>query len=303
MSENKQLEKIQVNKVAPIFILIAGILWGCLGIFVRKLNEMGLYAMDIVSLRAIVTCICMGLFLLLYNRKMFLIKIKDLWCFLGTGLASIVFFNFCYFKAITMTSLSIAAVLLYTAPAIVMILSFFFFKEKFTVRKIISVIMTFIGCALVTGVVADTNTVSVMGILVGLGAGFGYALYSVFSRFAIERGYHSFTITFYTFLFASVGSCFFSNVSEIMQVASSGLFSFLLCLALGILGTVIPYLTYTLGLTYVENGKASIIASIEPVTATVLGLILYQEKLTFTGILGIVIVLGALVICNLSPKN
>ena len=50
------------------------------------------------------------------DKNLFKIKLRDLWCFAGTGLLSIVFFNLCYFKEITITSLSVAAILLYTAP-------------------------------------------------------------------------------------------------------------------------------------------------------------------------------------------
>lgn len=74
--------------------------------------------------------------------------------------------------------------------------------------------------------------------------------------------------------------------------------SFFFCLAFCVLCTVVPYLTYTLGLQYVENGKASIIASVEPVTATLLGVLLFHEKLTITCVIGVVLVLAALAICN-----
>lgn len=289
---------MKMKKFAPVLILTAGVLWGCLGIFVRRLNALGLLSMEIVSLRAIVTCIFMGIFLFCYDRRLFLVKAKDFWCFLGTGIGSIVFFNFCYFKAITMTSLSVAAVLLYTAPAIVMVLSFFLFGEKFTKRKVISLVLTFLGCVLVTGVLTNAGSITPAGLLVGLGAGLGYALYSIFGRYALERGYHSLTITFYTFLAASAGTVFLADTRQILSVMAGGWDTFFLCIALGVLCTVVPYLTYTLGLKYVENGKASIIASVEPVTATALGILLFQEKLFWDGALGGMLVILALFICR-----
>ena len=287
-----------MKKFSSIVILIAGILWGCMGLFVRKLNSLGLFSMDIVALRAIVTCIAMFLFLLVFDRKLLKIHVKDLWCFIGTGICSIVFFNYCYFKAITLTSLSVAAVLLYTAPAIVMVFSYFLFGEKFTRRKLISLVMTFFGCILVTGVLSDTSRISVSGLLVGLGAGLGYALYSIFSRYALKKGYHSLTITFYTFFIAAIATLFGADIEKIGNVAVSSKPVFLICLALGILCTVIPYLTYTLGLQYVENSKASILASIEPVTATLLGVLVFQENITLTGVLGMILVLAAMILCN-----
>ena len=287
-----------MKKFAGVLILIAGVLWGSMGLFVRTLNEKGLVSMEIVGLRAAVTTVALFLFLLVFDRKLFRIRWKDLWCFIGTGICSIVFFNYCYFKAITLTSLSVAAILLYTAPAIVMVLSYFLFGEKLTKRKLLSLVMTFVGCVLVTGILTEKGSVSAGGILVGLGAGLGYALYSIFSRYALEKGYASLTITFYTFLIAAITSCFLADMGKVARVASGGADIFFLCLAFGVLCTVVPYLTYTLGLQHVENTKASIIASVEPVTATLLGALLFHEKLTVSGALGVVLVLAALALCS-----
>lgn len=291
-----------MKKIAPVLIFLAGVLWGSLGIYVREFNEKGIESIGVVAIRAVSTCIIMFIFLLFYDKKLFRIKIKDIWCFIGTGILSIIFFNFCYFKAMTMTSLSIAAVLLYTAPAIVMILSGLLFDEKFSTVKIISLAATFAGCVLVTGITGDTGNISAAGILTGLGSGLGYALYSIFSRYAIQKGYHSFTISFYTFLIAAVGISFIADIPKVWLVCSSDIsvlgFSFIF----GLMSTVLPYVLYTIGLAYVENGKASIIASVEPVVATILGIVLFHEKMTLNGLLGMALVLGAIVLCNINIR-
>lgn len=285
-----------MKRFATLWIILAGILWGCMGLFVRRLNALGLVSMQVVELRALVTGAVMFLVLFIGKRELLRIRLKDLWCFLGTGLCSIVFFNFCYFKAIELTSLSVAAVLMYTAPVLVMIFSFFLFHEKFTGRKVLALVMTFAGCVLVTGVLDQQNMVSSMGILTGLGAGLGYALYSIFGRYALERGYQSFTITFYTFFIAFIGTLFLTDIRPVMQVACQDVASILISLGLGVICTVFPFLLYTLGLSYVENSKVSIFASVEPVTATLLGAVVYQEKLSVSGTLGVILVIVALVI-------
>lgn len=287
-----------MKRIAPWLVLMAGILWGMIGIFVRKLNMLGFESMNIVALRAIVTSVLLGLFLLIYDKRKLYIRWKDIWCFIGTGIFSVVFFNFCYFKAITLTSLSVAAILLYTAPAIVMVLSAVLFHEKITKNKIISLTLTFVGCVLVTGIVSGSAVLNVAGILVGLGAGLGYALYSIFSRYALERGYHSLTISFYTFLFAVIGTAPIADYGRIASVFRQDQTSALYCIAFGLISTVIPYITYTRGLREMENSKASIIASIEPVTATILGVLLYHEKLSISELVGVILVLGAIVINN-----
>ena len=146
-----------------------------------------------------------------------------------------------------------------------------------------------------TGVLAHCGG---CGVAAHLGAGLGYALYSIFSRYALDRGYHSLTITCYTFVVAAVATGCLTDIPRVMKLSFSSVSYGALSLSLGIVCTVAPYLLYTLGLVHVENSLASIIASIEPVTATVLGIILYKEKISLTGILGIGLVIGAMAVCS-----
>ena len=83
--------------------------------------------------------------------------------------------------------------------------------------------------------------------------------------------------------------------------SSAGSIGFVLAFAL--ISTVIPYIVYTIGLKEVENGFASIIASIEPVVATVNGILWFQEKLRVGVLIGIVLVLTGIIISNLSVTN
>lgn len=285
-----------MKKIAPFLVLLAGILWGTIGFFVRVLNSAGLSSMEIVMIRAVTTTVLLFVYLAVTDKSLLKIRINDIWCFLGTGICSIVFFNYCYFKTISMTSLSVAAVLLYTAPAIVMILSALLFHEKITVRKIIALCMTFIGCIFVTGLVGMTDGLSLPGILVGLGAGLGYALYSIFGRFALERGYHSLTISFYTFLFAMLGTVPLCNLKQVAAVSLTDFKLVIFFFIFGLFSTVIPYIVYTLGLKEMENSKASIIASIEPVTATLLGVLVYHEMITVNEVIGVALVIGSIVL-------
>ncbi len=271
-----------MKRGAPLLIPAAGVLWGILGIFVRRLNESGLASMDIVWIRAAVTTLVLLPILFLRRKGEWRIRLRDLRCFLGTGIGSIVFFNFCYFQAVTITSLSVAAVLLYTAPAFVIVLSALFFKEKITGGKIAALLLTLFGLMLVTGMIGSGTRLSLQGLLFGLGAGLGYALYSIFGRFAIQRGYRPLTITFYTFLVAAVASAFLTG---------------------GVLCTVAPFALYTTGLQHVENGAASIMASIEPVTSTVAGALLYGEVLSPANLAGVVLVLAGVVLGSLPERS
>ena len=94
---------------AAIFVLLAGALWGSMGLFVRRLNAAGLYAMDVVLARMLSALLFMGVFMLLFARKSFRIRLKDLWCFLGSGIVSLLLFSLCYFSGMQVTSLNVMA--------------------------------------------------------------------------------------------------------------------------------------------------------------------------------------------------
>lgn len=159
--------------------------------------------------------------------------------------------------------------------------------------------MTFVGCIFVTGIIGDAVSLNAAGILTGLGSGLGYALYSIFSRYAIDRGYHSLTISFYTFLVAAVTTLPFINGAGIwsVTVSSGGMIAFFL--VFGVISTVLPYTLYNYGLNTMENGRASIIASVEPLVATLLGIVIFHEKMSLGGVAGMALILGALVLCNM----
>ncbi|MDO5132435.1 MAG: EamA family transporter [Eubacteriales bacterium] len=291
---------------APLYVLAAGTLWGSMGLFVRRLGSTGLGSAEIAQLRCIVTTAVLFVYLCVRDRSLFRIRPRDIWCFVGTGVLSIVFFNLCYFTTIERTSLSVAAVLLYTAPAFVILLSAVFFKERITRRKMISLVLTLAGCLCVSGLLRTAGAISDStaggmtpgNILVGIGAGLGYALYSVFGRFALERGYKSLTISFYTFLFAAAGTVPFVSMSKTADALTAGLAQTAFVILFGVVTTVFPYLLYTRGLEGVENGRASILASVEPVVATLLGILVFHEILHPDELAGIVLILSAILISN-----
>lgn len=293
-------DKITARSLSPLAVVAAGCMWGCMGLFVRHYDGYGIDSMGIVGFRSIVTVAILGLFLLITDKNLLKIKLKDAWCFVGTGIMSMVFFNYCYFKAIVITDLSVAAVLLYTAPAFVLVISALLFKEKLTMKQLLSLVLAFLGCVLVTGVLGSDIVLGGQSLLIGLGAGIGYALYSIFSRFALNRGYESLTITFWTFVFASLGSIpfitgDFPHLCDVMA-GSPGRICFTLLFVVE--STVLPYIIYTWGLSHMKTGTAAIIASIEPVVATLIGVLVYQEALTLLQLAGIVMVLGSVVLCS-----
>lgn len=280
---------------SALCVLLAGTLWGSMGLFVRRLNAVGLYALDIVQLRIAVSLVLVGLYLLIFARERFRVRLRDLWCFAGTGIVSLLLFSWCYYSGMQEASLSVMAVLLYTSPAFIMLLSIVLFRERLTRQKLLALVLTFAGCCLVSGL-GSGSAVSMKGLLLGLGSGFFYALYSIFSRYAIERGYDSWTITFYTFLFCLLASAPLSHWDLIAQALSGGASVPVYALLMGLLTGFLAYIFYTKGLEGMESSRAGILASVEPVVGTIIGTLVFHEPLPVQSVLGIALVLGGIVV-------
>lgn len=292
-----------MKKQIPVLsVLCAGCLWGSIGIFVRKISGYGISAMEITFFRALVTAVSMVLFLLITNREKLRVRLRDWWCFAGTGLCSIVFFNFCYFQTILLTSLSAAAVLLYTAPIFVIVLSAVLFHEKITLRKAAALVLAFGGCALVTGFWGGAGAeIPVPALLFGIGSGFGYALYSIFGRYALERC-DFLTVTAYTFVFAAVGCVPFIHLPALAQTVGGAPESLLPLILMGIVTSAVPYVLYTFGLKHMEPGRASVAASVEPVVASLIGILFYHEPFTSAAAAGSFLVLASILLLNLNAR-
>jgi drug/metabolite transporter (DMT)-like permease len=140
---------------AYALIIAAATLWGIISIFVKGLSGYGFTTLQIVAIRGIVSACLLVLYISVKDRTMLKIRVADGRYFIGTGICSLAFFNWCYFTTIRETSVAVAAILLYTAPIFVLLLSRVFFGERLTGRKIAALVTTFAGCALVVGVVPE----------------------------------------------------------------------------------------------------------------------------------------------------
>ena len=289
--------------MSTVLILLAAFCWGLIGLFTRSLSALGLTSLQIAALRSIVSAVLMIGYLAVRSPKELKIQLKDLWMFFGTGVCSLLFFNVCYFTAINLTSLSVAAILLYTAPIFVMILSAIFFREKITKRKLLALVLALGGCVLVTGVLRGKLVLSAFGLLMGIGSGFGYALYSIFSPLALKK-YSTLTVTTYTFLTCGVCSLVFLRpVSLVRTCAAAPVKSVIMILLLAVVSTVAPYLLYTEGLKHTASGRASVMASLEPVVASLVGVVVFKEAMGIDGVLGTLAVLAAVVLLNVGDKG
>lgn len=292
------------KNIALTVVLLSGLLWATMGLFNTYFGNIGIVNTDLVFLRLGMGTVLLTVYLLLRNPKALKIRLKDLWIFFGSGIICIILFQTCYMFTIRESgSYALAAVLLYTSPVFVMLFSALFFRDKITPLKVVGSILTVIGCALACGILQGVGTITVTVLVSGLLSGIGYAMYSIFARAGLNRGYNALTVTAWSFLIALIPLCFMADYDTIItSLGNAGWEGIGVWFLLGLVTEALPYALYTEGLTGMDTSKAAITVAIEPIGAILIGAACGQT-MHWSAWIGTVTVLVSILLLNLPNKS
>ncbi|WP_296872355.1 DMT family transporter [uncultured Methanobrevibacter sp.] len=268
-----------MKRIYLILPILAGMMFGSSGIFVRTLTQNGIDPTTLLFLRFSIAIIPLLIAILATDKNLFKIDLKDIPLFLVCSLC-IIGLNLCYNHSMNTVPLSLAAVLLSIAPIYVLIIAYFMFGENITSKKLICMILAISGCIMMTGVLEiNFENIPLLGILSGIGAGLFWAVYLMASKKSIENGKHTFTILFYSIIFISIALIPFSDFSEISNFISiNPMLTVIFLILHSTFSFALPYILSTISLNYMDSGTSSIFLSgAEPFAALIFGLLIYSE--------------------------
>ncbi len=287
-----------------LFILTAALLWSSLGIGGRFAFRAGVVPLEAAFYRAAISFACLLVFLVATNRRALRIRPGDLGFFAAFGFFGVAAFFVVYMTAINTTTVATASILLYTAPAFVIVLSALLFGEALTTPKMIAVACAFTGCVLVgRGYDPSSLRLNLPGLLIGLASGLAYALYTIFGKVALRR---------YTPLTTLTYSLGFGTIFLGTQALATGVIprthpssGWIALIYLAFVATLLAQAIYLAGLRYIDAGSASLLATVEPVSAAMLGYIMLGERLEGLQIAGGALVVGAVMLARsrTEPRN
>jgi len=283
------------------YVLLGAALWGILPIISRFLYLAGSEPVTAAAMRAYLAALIFLIWFLLDGTfKRF--RLKELPFYIAYGLCGVGGTFLFYMLAIERLSTAMAAMLLYTGPAFVILFSRLFYREPITKVKLISLICSFGGCFLVVkGYDPSAFGGNLAGILIGLASGISYSMVTVMGRKAkaLHGGKENAGLMI---IFGSLVFLFFRPPWQI-SVPTFSLFAGYLSLAL--FCSVFAYIAYLKGLdSGLDGGIASITATAEPVIATLLGVLILRDPMEGLQVLGILIVICGVVLPYLpKPKK
>ena len=273
-------------------ICLAAVSWGTTGSVTAVLVERaGAGALVIGAIRAVLA----AALLLLLARASGPIRIAraDRWrcAALGVCMAA---FQACYFSAVTMTGIALAALIaICSAPLIIAVVAAVTLGERMTARVAVALALAVAGTALlIVGprTAADLSPRFMAGVALAFAAALAYALYVVLAKAALARtaplplaGVN-----------VTVAALVLAPALAVPGVGQQIALGWPWLLYLGAVTTAGAYAIYTIGLRHVTASVAGIASLMEPLTATLLGVFLFGERLGAAGVAGAALLFAAL---------
>lgn len=283
-----------------LMVLVAGSLWGTIGLFATLLSNFGMSAGPVAFFRVLSATIMLALILLVKGRGLDLFRVsrRGLISCMLVGFISQAIYNVCYMNTIEQGGMATAAVFLYTSPVYVALISWIAFHEPLTRNKIIAILINIAGCILtVTGGDFSEMKISAFGIIMGILAGFTYALLPILSRTGADDE-DPFTAAFYGQAFGAL--LLFFLIRPFNGIGTPFTLPILLTfIGFGIVPSAMGYIVYYRGISKItETSRIPVLASVETVVAALIGLVVFGQSLSLAKIVGIALVLFSIAVMN-----
>lgn len=274
-----------------VFVAVAAVLWGLLGPVTRIALREGMGAVEVAFWRALLAAALFGVHALAIRRVT--LERRDVPSVVAFGVVGVAGLLACYSRAVETGGAALAAILLYTAPVWVALLSALFLGERMTRRKLLALAIATAGVA---GIAASSGgggirlTPAALGW--GLASGFAYALYYLFGKRYFDR-YATATLFVYAL---PVGALAMLPIAEFRHKTPA---AWAALVFLAVVSTYLAYLFYSAGLRRVEATRAATVATVEPVVAAAAAFAMWNERLSPVGyacaavvLLGVLLMVG-----------
>ncbi|MFC1832736.1 DMT family transporter [Thermodesulfobacteriota bacterium] len=274
------------------FIVAAASCWAFIGIFSSIAFAQGLEPMEVAFWRALFAWFCFGTQALILGQTR--LERRDIPLLGFFGVFGIFLFYVSYQYAVKSGGAALAVVLLYTAPAWVVVCSFFIFRERLSGYKILAVVLVIAGVYMISrsggGKAADdVSSLGLLALVSGLVAGLCYSLYYTVGKYFSGR-YSSANLFLYVLPVGIV--C----MLPLVEFAPKNVVAWSSLIAVSTVSTYLANYCYYQGVKYLEAGRASIVATLEPVVATAAAYVILGESLSLLGYLGAAVIITAVII-------
>ena len=283
-------------------VAAAAVMWASSGTAGKALFAEGITPFELVQVRVTLSSLLLAVAFGLCSRNLFRIRPIDLGYFFILGGIAMALVQVTYFYAISKIHVAAAIFIQYLAPIIVAFFAISFWKERLTAAKLLALFFSLTGCYLVVGGYSlQLLHMNRLGILSGLASAFCFAAYTLLGERGMHR-YSPWTVIFYAFLFALISlHIFYQPFLYLRHVYTLKQWGWMFYISL--VGTLLPFGLFFVGVNHIRSTRATITATLEPISAGFIAYLFLGESLEPLQILGGVLVVAAIVLLQLRREH
>lgn len=270
-------------------IIIAMIIWGTLGIFVRGIR---LSSIEIALFRAVLGSLFLLLISLIRKEKIDKDMLRLNLLFLTLSGIALGINWIALFQAMKYTTISNAILSYYFAPVFIVIFSSILFKEKISMKNMICLAGAILGLFLImksNNLENVENFNHTMGILYGLGGAVIYAIIVILNKYI--KGLSGFQTTLIQLLISAIVLTPMVFGIGSINFGGMNIKTWILIIILGIIHTGIAYLLYFSSIKDVKSQSVAILSYLDPIVAILMSFLFLGESMNLVQALGAILIL------------
>ena len=288
--------------IGYLSVIAAGVLWASSGTASKALFLGGVTPFELVQARVSIAALFMALSLLLFAKRLLIVRLRDLGYFLVLGGVGLALVQATYLYTISKMQVAAAILIQYTSPILVAAYSICFWGERLTRLKVIALFLSLFGCYLVVGAYSlELLKLNREGAISGTASAALFATYSLLGERGMHR-YHPWTVVFYALIFAAITWNVFQPPFHFLY-AGYTLEQWMYILYIAIFGTIIPFGLFFVGVNHIRSTRATITSTIEPISAGFIAFIFLGETLDLLQILGGALVIAAIALLQVQTEK
>jgi drug/metabolite transporter (DMT)-like permease len=287
--------------IGTLQILLSAFFFGCIGVFVKIAYSQGIDSITVLAFRFIIATIALWIYFSIFGTQFLKCNRQELLILAVFGILGYGSMSTLMFLSLERIPASLMAMIFYTHPALIVVLTRIFYKEPINSSKVVALLLTLSGCAFILQV-SFNNVNRTSGILLALGTSVVYAIYLTSGQRVLKK-IRPQTVTIYVITYLAVVFSIYRNPFAVISAGVISSKGWLAISALAIFSTCFAILLLFSGIEKIGAARASLISTIEPLVAVLIAYLFLGEEISFTQLSGGGLILLGIIVIELSSAN
>ena len=282
-------------------VLVAGTGYALMSILVKGAFQLGLGPIQVIALQSWIASILLLFYAVFFKREVFIVPLRTLWLLALQGLVGAFGTSLLYAYALMFLPVSVAILLLYLYPALVLAAGVVIWHKKVGRQELVAFLLTLSGTTLASGIFSGVSEVALVGILLGLASAIAYATFNIVGELVLAKVSPLVAMCFTQWVCAI--ALLFVLKGDVMNIPWQNAQTWKIGILLATVASIIPFYMILLGIERLGADQAAILSTFELPMTFLMAAVFLKEFPKVTQLIGGSLVLGGILLLNWRSKG